>query len=70
MEFHELELALKYLSGTGLTLSIAEVTGLTAGLTRLKQNEQYASIYLWGKCLGAPFMTCRTQDQQLCRFQW
>jgi radial spoke head protein 9 len=52
MEFHELELALKYLSGTGLTLSIAEVTGLTAGLTRLKQNEQYASIYLWGKCLG------------------
>jgi radial spoke head protein 9 len=52
MEFHELDLALKYLCGTGMTLNIAEVTGLSAGLTRLKQNESYSDIYFWGKCLG------------------
>ena len=28
-----------------------QVTGLTAGLTRLKQNEAYTDIYFWGKCL-------------------
>jgi radial spoke head protein 9 len=52
MEFNELELGLKYLSGTGMTLNIAEVTGLSAGLMRLKQNESYSDIYFWGKCLG------------------
>lgn len=52
MEFHELELAVKYLSSTGQTLNVQEVTGLTAGLTRLKQNEAYSEIYFWGKCLG------------------
>jgi radial spoke head protein 9 len=53
MEFHELELATKYLAGTGLTLNTSEVTGLTAGLTRLKQFESYTDIYFWGKCVGA-----------------
>jgi len=52
MEFHELELALKYLASTGQTLNVQEVTGLTTGLTRLKQNELYTEIFFWGKCLG------------------
>ena len=28
------------------------MTGLTTGLTRLKQNELYTEIFFWGKCLG------------------
>jgi radial spoke head protein 9 len=52
MEFHELELATKYLAGIGVTLNASEVTGLSAGLTKLKQAESYMDIYFWGKCVG------------------
>merc|ERR1719272_1552085 len=49
----DLELGLKYLAGSGHTLSVQEVAGVTAGLQRLKQNEAWDELCLWGKLLGA-----------------
>jgi hypothetical protein len=49
----DLELGLKYLAGSGYTLSVQEVAGLNAGLQRLKQNEAWPELFLWGKLLGS-----------------
>merc|ERR1719352_1395360 len=52
LRVQELDLGLKYLSGTGQTLNVAEVTGLTGGLTRLQQQQGFSEVFFWGKCLG------------------
>jgi len=52
MEFHELELSCKYLAGAGKQLNVHELTGLSAGLTALKQAESFVDIYVWGKIVG------------------
>jgi len=55
MEYHELELSTKYLSGAGRQLNVHEQTGLSAGLTQLKQDESFLEIYFWGKLLGTEY---------------
>jgi radial spoke head protein 9 len=52
MELFDLEANVKLVASAGNTLNVHEVLCIQAGLTKLKSNEKYDQIYLWGKIFG------------------
>jgi len=52
MELTDLEFGLKAVASGGSVLNVSELTGLQAGLTLLKAQDKYQSIYFWGKING------------------
>lgn len=52
MELTDLEFGLKAVASGGNVLNVSEITGIQAGLTVLKNQDKYSSIYLWGKIYG------------------
>jgi len=52
MELFDLEPCIKLTASAGNTLNVHEMLCIQAGLTKLKQNEKYDKIYLWGKIFG------------------
>lgn len=52
MELCDIEYGIKSVASAGFVLNCQEITALTAGLTILKSQEKYDSIYFWGKIFG------------------
>jgi len=52
MELFDIEYSLDQVASAGHTLNIHEITGLRSGLTKLKCDEKFTSIYFWGKVFG------------------
>jgi len=52
MELSDLDYGMKSVAGAGYVLNCQEITALQAGLTILRSQEKYDSIYLWGKMFG------------------
>lgn len=52
MELFDLEFGLDQVASAGNTLNIHEITGLRSGLTKLKCDEKFTTIYFWGKVFG------------------